>query len=82
MAASPPVADGPGDLALDGRIQAIAIGTYLGGAGGFVVSSVTQAVGQPIGVCQALNQYGQPIFVVPNALFTIVPTETPLLMFC
>lgn len=68
--------------ALSGNVQQIAIGTLIGGAGGFVVSSVTQAANQPRGVCQAVNQYGQPIYVLPNGQPTTTPTATPLLMQC
>ncbi len=40
-----------------------------------VPSSLTQAAGQPPGVCQAVNQYGQPIYVLPNGQPTTTPTE-------
>lgn len=68
--------------ALGGSPQAIALGTLVGGAGGFVVSSLTQAAGQPRGVCQAVNQFGQPIYLLPNGQPTSTPTANPLLVQC
>lgn len=68
--------------ALGGNPQQIAIGAALGGAGGFVVSSFVQAQNQPPGVCQAVNQNGQPIFVTQNGQYVTYNTGYPLLVNC
>ncbi len=68
--------------ALGGNAQQIAIGTLIGGAGGFVVSSLTQAANQPPGVCQAMNQFGQPIFVTQQGQYVTYNTGYPLLVNC
>lgn len=68
--------------ALGGGPQAIALGALLGGAGGFVVSSVVQAANQPPGVCQAVNQNGQPIYVTQNGNYVNYQTPWPLLVNC
>lgn len=67
--------------ALGGSPQAIAIGTLVGGAGGFVVSSFVQAAGQPQGVCQAYSN-GQPLFVTNNGQVVTYNTGHPLLVNC
>jgi hypothetical protein len=69
-------------LALGGNPQQIAIGTLIGGAGGFIVSSLVQAQNQPPGVCQAVNQYGQPIYVTQNGQYVTYNTGYPLLVNC
>jgi hypothetical protein len=66
--------------ALGGNAQQIAIGADLGGATGFVVTSVTQPV-QP-GVCQARNQFNQPIYVTPQGQYVTYNTGYPLLVYC
>ena len=68
--------------ALGGNPQQIAIGAILGGAGGFVVSNVVQAANQPPGVCQAVNQFGQPIFVTQSGQYVTYQTPYPLLVNC
>ena len=68
--------------ALGGNVQQIAVGTLLGGAAGFVIASVVQAQGQPAGVCQAVNQFGQPIYVTANGGYVTYQTPTPLLVKC
>ena len=67
--------------ALGGSPQAIAIGTLVGGAGGFVVSSFVQAAGQPAGVCQAYSN-GQPLFVTNSGQVVTYNTGHPLLVNC
>lgn len=69
-------------LALGGNPQQIAIGTLIGGAGGFIVSSLTQAQNQPPGVCHAMNQFGQPIYVTPQGQYVTYNTGYPLLVNC
>jgi hypothetical protein len=68
--------------ALGGNVQQIAIGTLIGGAGGFIVSSFVQAQNQPPGVCQAVNQAGQPIYVTQGGQYVTYPTPYPLLVQC
>ncbi len=68
--------------ALGGNAQQIAIGTLIGGAGGFVVSSFVQAQNQPPGTCQAVNQYGQPIYVTQDGHYVTYQTPYPLLVQC
>jgi hypothetical protein len=67
--------------ALGGNVQQIAIGTLIGGAGGFVVSSVVQAQNRP-GACQAVNQFGQPLFVTAQGQVVAYQTPYPLLVQC
>ncbi len=69
-------------LALGGNAQQIALGTLIGGAGGFVVASLVQAQNQPPGTCQAVNQYGQPIYVTQNGNYVTYQTQWPLLVQC
>ena len=69
-------------LALGGGPQAVAIGTILGGVGGFAVASVVQAANQPPGVCQAVNTNGQLIYVTQNGAYVNYQTPYPLLVNC
>ena len=68
--------------ALGGNVQQVAIGTLLGGAAGFVIASVVQAQGKPAGVCQAVNQFGQRIYVTAKGGYVTYQTPTPLLVKC
>jgi hypothetical protein len=66
--------------ALGGNPAQIAVGAALGGAAGLVINAVSQPV-RP-GVCQAIDQFGRPIYVTPNGQYTTTPTPYPLLINC
>ena len=65
--------------ALGGNPAQIALGGAIGAGTGWVVS---QLIPQSPGVCQAVNQFGQPIYVTPGGQFTTTPTGNPLLVQC
>jgi len=66
--------------ALGGTPAQIGIGAALGGAAGWYVAEVRQS--QTPGYCQAVNQYGQPIYVTPTGQYTTTPTQYPLWVQC
>jgi hypothetical protein len=66
--------------ALGGNPQQIALGAALGGVSGFIIASVSQPVSP--GVCQARNQFGQPIYVTPQGQYVTYNTGYPLLVYC
>lgn len=68
-------------LAAGGNLQQAAIGGLIGGAGGFVVSNLVQAQGQPPGVCQVYSN-GQPVWVTPQGQPTFTYTGQPYLAAC
>ena len=65
--------------ALGGNPAQIALGAAVGAGTGWVVE---QLVPQSPGVCQAVNQFGQPIYVTANGDFVTYQTPNPLLVQC
>jgi hypothetical protein len=68
--------------ALGGTPAQIAAGAAVGGGTGWVVSQLTPIQGYGPGVCQAVNQFGQPIYVTRDGRFVTHRTPNPLLVSC